>query len=66
VVVAPIDDGDVDIGAREAGRGAQAAEARTDDDDMGPRHGEFPGLCAGEQSRAAMRSPQIPLNQLKP
>ncbi len=41
-MVPPVDDGDVGVGAREGVSGAEAAEARADDDDARPGHGVAP------------------------
>ena len=41
VVVAPVDDGDVDSGAGQAVSGGKAAKARADNDDVRPGHDDL-------------------------
>ena len=56
MVVAAVDDGDVGGGAGQRLGGAQAAEARADDDDARPGHGGSPGYARPNRLKAIRRS----------
>ena len=58
MVVAPVDHGDVGIGAGEAMRGAQAAEAGADDDDVRAGHrGHHTGRRDSRRTSQRVRGP---------
>ena len=58
MIVAPVDDGDVGVGAGEACCSAQAAEAGADDDDVRTGHrGHYTGRRDSRRTSQRVRGP---------